>query len=506
VAFSLHWHHQSYDVIEAARKIRKRFPDKIILLGGLTASFFAEEILKEFPFIDAIIKGDGEEPLLEILNLVSDLKRTGKLSTFSVKAEDLDEEPTHFADEAPYERLIRIPNVYLRWKDGILKSPAEVILSSEEFNRQKDYRTELLVTGNEIYPEFAGIPAMWVKGKSIDWHSKVLDRMTNIYFPRTGRGCPYQCPWCGKEKRSEVMMRDPAEVVKSILGAVEKRLWNLHFSFDPYLGSKKYYSELFDLIRKEFKNTKTNFPAYFECWGLPSTEFIDDFKNTFYPGTIAISPGSGSETIRKKCKHLSYSNNELIKTVKYIQNKNIEMSVFFSIGSPGENEEHFKLTADLIRKLDGILQIPMQQNISDFISSVYKGLTPAPVLHDILLFGLDMEPGAPWFTNPGDFGIETDRKGFLDFYRAHGPEGRGSFTSQGYRIPGFFADPAKSKDVRSFEDSILELRCKTSCAGRSMIKREEPDYIQDALYKEMSGKRDTGGACPFIPVTHFPRQ
>src|SRR6516162_3717118 len=51
VGLDLHWHFQSYDVIEVARKIKLKHPEVAVLLGGFTASVFAEEIVRDYPFI-----------------------------------------------------------------------------------------------------------------------------------------------------------------------------------------------------------------------------------------------------------------------------------------------------------------------------------------------------------------------------------------------------------------------------------------------------------------------
>ncbi|MCG2677011.1 cobalamin-dependent protein, partial [bacterium] len=42
IAIPLHWHHQSYDSIELARKIKEAYPKVYIVLGGYTASYFDE--------------------------------------------------------------------------------------------------------------------------------------------------------------------------------------------------------------------------------------------------------------------------------------------------------------------------------------------------------------------------------------------------------------------------------------------------------------------------------
>lgn len=65
VGLDLHWHFQSYDVIEIARKIKTVSPQTAVLLGGFTASIFAEEILRDFSCVDFVIRGDSEVPLVE---------------------------------------------------------------------------------------------------------------------------------------------------------------------------------------------------------------------------------------------------------------------------------------------------------------------------------------------------------------------------------------------------------------------------------------------------------
>ena len=70
VALSLHWHPQSYEVLEQARMIKEAFPEISIILGGLTASFFHREIMERFPWVDAIIRGEGEVPLLQVMEAI----------------------------------------------------------------------------------------------------------------------------------------------------------------------------------------------------------------------------------------------------------------------------------------------------------------------------------------------------------------------------------------------------------------------------------------------------
>lgn len=67
IGLDLHWHFQSFDVIEVAKKIKATHPDIAVVLGGFTASFFAKDILRDHDCVDFVIRGDAEVPLLELI-------------------------------------------------------------------------------------------------------------------------------------------------------------------------------------------------------------------------------------------------------------------------------------------------------------------------------------------------------------------------------------------------------------------------------------------------------
>ncbi|MBO6181771.1 cobalamin-dependent protein, partial [bacterium] len=66
VGLSLHWHYQAYDTLNVARKIKEINPDTFIFLGGIMSSAFADDIIKKYSYIDAVIKGEGEKSIVEL--------------------------------------------------------------------------------------------------------------------------------------------------------------------------------------------------------------------------------------------------------------------------------------------------------------------------------------------------------------------------------------------------------------------------------------------------------
>jgi len=75
-AIDLHWLVHVQGSLEVAKICKKFHPDVPVVLGGLSATYFSEEILKKFPEVDYVIKGDSTEPLM--LELI---ERQGKVKS-----------------------------------------------------------------------------------------------------------------------------------------------------------------------------------------------------------------------------------------------------------------------------------------------------------------------------------------------------------------------------------------------------------------------------------------
>lgn len=59
--------HTFLDAIEAIRMIKERMPQTKIVLGGFHATFAAEKIVREFPFVDFVVKGEAENSFPKLL-------------------------------------------------------------------------------------------------------------------------------------------------------------------------------------------------------------------------------------------------------------------------------------------------------------------------------------------------------------------------------------------------------------------------------------------------------
>ncbi|MBM4306615.1 MAG: radical SAM protein [Deltaproteobacteria bacterium] len=413
VAFDLHWHHQSYDILELARKVKETFPSVYLLLGGFTASFFHEEIMKNFDEVDGVIRGEAEVPILELTHAVL----RGEKDLFS------------------------IPNLTWRRNGRILINPLSYVANEDDLNRLSFTNFHLL-KNYSTYIRYIGQP-FYVKGVSKEKNFWMYSLKSPIYHLTLGRGCPVQCTWCSgnipSQKtitgRKEVTFRGVEEVLKTIKEALSYGYETFHICFDPYPGKPEYFLGLFSRIREE----KIRMECFFESFGLPTPLFIRSFKETF-PGPkslIGISPDVGSDRLRKVHKGHAYTKKDLMACLDQLKSQEVFCDLFFTVGVPFEREGDVEQTIELQKE----------------IRKQY------PNVRGIRTFTIEMEPGSPWHLDPETFGVKTHLGNFMDFYHYHSGK-ENAFSSLGYWIPDYFEG---TTDGKEFESKLHQLRCQNFC-------------------------------------------
>ena len=412
-AIPLHFHQQAYDVMRIAKEIKQERPSTFILSGGYTASFFHREILTSFSEIDAIIRGDAEVPLVELLKA---LKEKRSLET--------------------------IPN--LTWKrDGqITENPLTFVASKDDLDRSSYANLSLLHHG-ETYLRSIGMPFVWAKGLSKEENKKYFHLGPPIFPLNVGRGCLGNCTWCGGgaeaqqmiNGRKGVVFRSPEGVSQTMAEAMAPGYEMFNIAFDPGKEGEKYYSELFPLLRKRRIRPR----VYFESFSLPSDSFLKEFADTFNldGSIIALSPESGEERVRYRNKTFAYSNEELMKSISAAEKLGIKIDIFFAIGIPGERYSDLSKSAFLRKEIKRRFK-----NIGRIWSSP-----------------ISLEPASPWHLHPEEFGIVSLKHSFSDFYHRSSPEGGGI----GYSIPDYMGD-GKALDEQSFETLLKETKCRDFCS------------------------------------------
>lgn len=371
ICINLHWHYQSYNVLNAIKEIKECAPKISIVVGGFTASFFAEEIMSSLVKTDFIIRGDAEIPLDKLVKLLC------------LSATNYDS----------------VPNLVWRKNNQVTFNP-QTYTATKDILKQLNYSNMSTIRHYQKY--------MQLKLNDLDsFFEKEPDK---YFYYNCGRGCPVDCSFCGGSAtsqmiinaRNSVVMLDLEDVIKELERAIKVGYTTWYTCFDPY-PSSDYYPNLFKEIRK--KNIRIN--CEFECWSLPSDSFIKEFSKAFNlaKSWLIISPESGNEEVRSKNKGYSYTNKKLYALLDKLQNIPMLAELYFTVGLPFENTENVSETKALM------------QDIKQKYEFVNLKVVP-----------LQYEPGAPLFLNPNKYGVKEKRHSFNDFYEAHrGP------SSLGYR-------------------------------------------------------------------------
>ena len=150
--------------------------------------------------------------------------------------------------------------------------------------------------------------------------------------------------------------------------------------------------EFFEILGKEMPN---KIDIMFECFGLPTKEFIDSFKkNLGKDSQIIISPEFASEELRKEHRAFWFSNRELFDCLEYLIKKEVKTLLYFSV-LPFESDEDKKATKELINKI-------MIDKRSEFVEAINQQIN-------------DIEPYCPLALNAEKYGITLRLKTLEDY-------------------------------------------------------------------------------------------
>ena len=322
VAISVHWFFQIPDSLQLARALKEAFPEIIVVMGGFSASLFASEIAACNPCVDAIVRGDGEHPLLELCRGCGD----GRPRDWS-----------------------GISNLVYRSSDGTIEENGFDYSVSEAELAQYRFSNMTLLNNYRAYLKLSYSPTKRFESR---FHYKC-----HPIFPlEVGRGCPFACTFCGGNRdaqllisnRSKPLFRPVDSVMQTIDEAMRFGYENFYLCFDP-VPNGDYYPELFKRIREE----RFNIGFIFGCWGLPDRRFVDAFKETFSDGMFEISPETADDGLRKLNKGpLGYSSEELETSLAYVDTMGLVSQLFFGYFLAGDTAETVRMTRRYVHECE----------------------------------------------------------------------------------------------------------------------------------------------------------
>ncbi|HUI86925.1 MAG TPA: radical SAM protein [Nitrososphaerales archaeon] len=353
----LHWCVHSQGAIEVARICKELHPESLVVMGGLTATRFHDEIVSKYGFVDAVLRGEAEKPFLK---LMANLDGRGDL----VASENM----TH------------------RATDGSLR--VEPLMKPEEDIDQFEFtRLDLLEPNGAVYS--GSIPPHWS-------------------LP-VCRGCVYNCATCGGSAysykrylgREKPGFRSPQKIAEDVQKLSEQGVRLVFLFQDPRMGGRKYQDELVAAIRQERSQLES---LTLELFQPADQEYVRELSRLGVHVTLTISPESGAAGTRS-VHGRGYTNEALLKTVENCQRVGLHMMVFFMVGLANETratmEETWRLWDQIYSAAEAVRS---------------EGEEPT-VIHSLGPMVL-LDPGSRAFDSPQEYGYRLISKSLEDYVRA----------------------------------------------------------------------------------------
>lgn len=292
-SIDLHWLPHVHGALNIARIVKKYHPESAVMLGGLSSTYYHNEIIRDFDFIDFILLGDTTEPFFH--QLIDAYQRGNGLD--------------------------KVPN--LVWRDnGRIR--INTIHPPEDYidKVRLDYKYIIKQCMRELCVKSALPYSDWLKSPS---------GMTFIQ-----KGCHHNCVICGGSKfayehsyfRKVVSYRPVQSVIDDLISIQENLGVPAFIIGDVHEAGQKYEENLL----KGIKENGVDIPIMFEIFNPAPESFYIHLEKNVSEYTLEISPESSDEQVRAYAGRY-YNNKALEKTLEYARIHGArKMDVFFSIG------------------------------------------------------------------------------------------------------------------------------------------------------------------------------
>ena len=284
--------------ISIAHHLKQANPGLTIILGGAHATLLPEETLATAPEIDIIVRGEGEQTIIDLLRAL-EFKQP----------------------------LDKVPGISYRKNDKMV--------STQERSTSVDL---------DSLPFLAYHLLPWQRYKPYPPHGRAFPFATII----TSRGCPYKCSYCSKPIfGNKFRGQSPQRVVDEVAYYKERfGIKELAFYDDVFTLDKKRACAIADEILK--RGIKI-------CWtcetrvNLVDKELLCHIKQA---GCYAIAYGIESaspDMLNILDKDITLE--QVAEAVRLAQEVGLQTIGYFMIGSPGETPETIAMTIKFAKEL-----------------------------------------------------------------------------------------------------------------------------------------------------------
>lgn len=352
VAFGidLHWLPHAHGSVEIAKICKKYHPDKPVIFGGLSASYFHEE-LASYDCVDYVLRGDSME--MPITQLMYALKGRGRVSD--------------------------VPNLTYKDPSGAVVSNPMDWVPADMNAISLDYSFNMKAVIR--YRDMAGFVPFrnWLQYP--------------VCASLTCRGCTHNCVTCGGSAhaftehygRRKIAFRDPELLVRDI-EHIQKYIPGPIFVLNDFLQAGRDYTAAFvrGLQRIKLRN-----PIGFEFFKPPAEDFYAFLNEHLNDYSVEISVESHDDDVRSAFGKTHYTMEQVEETIRAaMRNGCSRFDLYFMTGIPTQTAQ-------------SVLETP------DFVRGMYERTGHNPnVLAMLSPMAPFLDPGSMVFDDPDRFGYK----------------------------------------------------------------------------------------------------
>ncbi len=366
----LHWFVHAYESISLTEEIKKIHPGALCILGGLTSSYFAEEIMESFSSVDMIVKGESETPLKMVLE--------------SWKTD---------------HNFEKIPNIIFRKNNRIINRPISYNIHQSLLDDIDFLDFEAVKNWRYLF-QLNNVDYQYDRSDREVSMQDYLARTPNMYPVYTGRGCTFNCSFCGGSanafkkcfNRERIILRDPSRVAEDILKLDSLGVIKTYIPHSPLIINNDYHHNLLDALKRTGKVLNIgfyfeDFPFYFD------PEINQKYAEIFNPchSLYRVYVGHINERI-SKLNQCYIPISRIAEIQNFCKSSGITLKLCFILGMPGE---------------DYSTTIEQCLYIKKCIASGWE----------VEIYKAEMHPAGNIYTNPQKYGVTHEISGFLGYYQ-----------------------------------------------------------------------------------------
>ncbi|MBI2358915.1 MAG: TIGR04190 family B12-binding domain/radical SAM domain protein [Deltaproteobacteria bacterium] len=346
VGIDLHWLPHAHGSLEIARIVKELHPNVPVIFGGLSSTYFHEELIR-YPQVDYVLRGDSVEPALsELLRVLA----AGVLPD-------------------------RVPNLTWKANGEVRVNPLGSLPESLDY---VDLRVDRMVEMVLRYRDLESV---------LPFNGWWGNPITAVF---TAKGCAHECVTCGSSHttcgllttRRHPVFRSPASLVANMVDISRLTRGPIFIVGDLRQNGDDYAHEALERLSRAAIGNE----IVFELFDNPPREYLEAIDRAVRNWSLEISPESHDERIRRLQDETTFfTNAEMEATIDAALGlRSHRLDVFFMIGLPGQTRESVRETVRYCQRLFE----RSDRRLSCFISPM----------------GPFLDPGSRGFEEPERFG------------------------------------------------------------------------------------------------------